>query len=273
MITNRTYGMDADVISYNARIVAGGNQSLSMQSLRQLNQFVISIKKMNLWANMVCWPFRAQHNAGSGVIAYSLGGLGIFNGTLVNSPIWGVDGISFGSSAQYIEYSPQFFVDFTKGGYSLLAVWSALGVPISSNEGAFNLFSSSDTNLQNVLTTGVGGGTTWLSQSRNYNNNRYFQNTGISQSISGNVGYGWNADALILQLNGVNITTTPIASSTPSNGLRTVRTTGRNNTNATLTSRVSYLMTFSPNIGMTSAQMTNIYTLAKQTLGQDLGLP
>lgn len=94
MITNRTYGMDADVIAYNARIVAGGNQSLSMQSLRQLNQFVISIKKMNLWANMICWPLRSNQNAGTGIIAYSLGGLGTYNGTLTNGPTWGINGIT-----------------------------------------------------------------------------------------------------------------------------------------------------------------------------------
>ena len=95
MITNRTYGMDTDVISYNARIVAGGNQSLSMQSLRQLNQFVISIKKMGLWYNMVCWPLRANQNAGTGLTAYSLGGLGTYNGTLTNGPIWANNGIIF----------------------------------------------------------------------------------------------------------------------------------------------------------------------------------
>ena len=94
MISNRTYGMDADVISYNARIVAGGNQSLSMQSLRQLNQFVISIKKMNLWHNIVCWPLRANQNAGAGTTAYSLGGFGTYNGTLVNSPTWEINGIN-----------------------------------------------------------------------------------------------------------------------------------------------------------------------------------
>ena len=95
MITNRTYGMDADVISYNARIVAGGNQSLSMQSLRQLNQFVISIKKMKLWYNMVCWPLRANQNAGTGLTAYSFGGLTRPNGTLTNGPIWANNGIIF----------------------------------------------------------------------------------------------------------------------------------------------------------------------------------
>ena len=94
MITNRTYGMDNDVIAYNARIIAGGNQGLSVQSLRQLNQFVISIKKMNLWYNIVCWPLRANQNAGTGVIAYSLGGFGTYNGTLVNSPIWQINGIN-----------------------------------------------------------------------------------------------------------------------------------------------------------------------------------
>ena len=105
MITNRTYGMDADVIAYNARIVAGGNQSLSMQSLRQLNQFVISIKKMKLWYNMVCWPLRANQNAGTGLIAYSLGGLTTQNGTLTNGPIWANNGIVFDGTNDYITIS------------------------------------------------------------------------------------------------------------------------------------------------------------------------
>ena len=98
MITNRTYGMDADVIAYNARIVAGGNQSLSMQSLRQLNQFVISIKKIGLWHNIVCWPLRANQNADAGAIAYSLGGLGIYNGTIYNSPTRQPNGLYFENS-------------------------------------------------------------------------------------------------------------------------------------------------------------------------------
>lgn len=104
MITNRTYGMDSDVISYNARIIAGGNQSLSMQSLRQLNQFVISIKKMNLWASMIFWPLRANQNAGSGTIVYSLGGLGVFNGTISGSPIQSPNGIIHTATGQDIDF-------------------------------------------------------------------------------------------------------------------------------------------------------------------------
>jgi hypothetical protein len=93
--------MDADVISYNARIIAGGNQSLSMQSLRQLNQFVISIKKMNLWASMICWPLRANQNAGSANTVYSLGGLQRSNATKTGGS-WGPDGIFFSGSTEYM---------------------------------------------------------------------------------------------------------------------------------------------------------------------------
>jgi hypothetical protein len=37
---------------------------------------------------------RGIHNAGTGSTVYSLGGLGTFNGTLVNSPTWGTNGIT-----------------------------------------------------------------------------------------------------------------------------------------------------------------------------------
>lgn len=104
MINNRTYGIDSDVIAYNARIVAGNNQSLSMQSLRQLNQFVIEIKKMNLWASIIFWPLKANQNAGTGTIAYSLGGLGIFNGTISNNPLWGNNGLTINADNQNITF-------------------------------------------------------------------------------------------------------------------------------------------------------------------------
>lgn len=239
---------------------------------QQIRDFSKRVNDLGLWNSMVCWPLRSSQNAGVGLTAYSLGGLGRFDGTLVGGPTWGADGISFGGNTQYIEYSPQFNVNFTLGGYSVHAVWSGLGVSVVSGEGSFLLFASPSGEIQNVATTGVGGGTTWMPQSRNYNGNRYasiFSNL----SISGNVGFGWNADTLTLQTNGANVTTAPTASSTPTNGNYTIRTTGRNNTTAPATSRISYLMAFTPNIGMTTLTMTAIYDLAKQTLGQGLSLP
>ena len=72
----------------------------------QINSFVKGIKDLGLYNNMVCWPLRSSQNAGTGTTAYSLGGLGSYNGTLVNGPTWGADGVTFNNaSAQYISTS------------------------------------------------------------------------------------------------------------------------------------------------------------------------
>lgn len=238
-----------------------------------IDKFVKGIKALGLYNSMVCWPLRSAQNAGSGETVYSLGGLGTFNGTLVGGPSWTADGITFGGNTQHIQYSPQFSIDFTEGGYSVHAVWSGLGVAVSSGEGAFGLFASSDGALENVITSGVLGGASWIAQSRNYNGNRYHGGSTGNLAISGNVGYGWNADTLTLQTNGSNITTNLNPSSTPANGLKTIRTAGRNNTTVAATSRVSYLMAFPPNVGMTAELMTSLYNVAKENLGLGLSLP
>jgi hypothetical protein len=63
-----------------------------------INHFVKGIKRLGLWSSMVCWPLRSAQNAGTGSTAYSLGGLGTYNGTLVNGPTWGVDGVDFSAA-------------------------------------------------------------------------------------------------------------------------------------------------------------------------------
>lgn len=65
----------------------------------QINLFVKGTKDLGLWGDMVCWPLRSTQNAGTGATAYSLGGFGIYDGTLVNSPTWGTDGITFTSGS------------------------------------------------------------------------------------------------------------------------------------------------------------------------------
>jgi hypothetical protein len=64
----------------------------------ELNHFVKGIKKLGLYSSMVCWPLRSAQNAGTGSTAYSLGGLGTYNGTLVNGPTWGADGVDFAAA-------------------------------------------------------------------------------------------------------------------------------------------------------------------------------
>jgi hypothetical protein len=72
----------------------------------QLQAFVLGVKQLGLWSSMVCWPLRSTQNAGTGSTAYSLGGLGTYNGTLINGPTWGADGVTFASaSSQQINVS------------------------------------------------------------------------------------------------------------------------------------------------------------------------
>ena len=86
-------GFDADAAAY---FVTAGVTDATAKS--QINAFVVGTKGLGLWSDMVCWPLRSTQNSGTGT-AYSLGGYGAFNGTLVNSPSWGVDGITFTSGS------------------------------------------------------------------------------------------------------------------------------------------------------------------------------
>ena len=68
----------------------------------EINHFVKAIKRLGLWDSMVCWPLRSSQNAGTGSTAYSLGGLGTYNGTLVNGPTWGADGVLTNGTSNYL---------------------------------------------------------------------------------------------------------------------------------------------------------------------------
>lgn len=103
----RTFGLDKDTVAFAQRVKAGSGTTILPNNLVQLNKFVVGIKRMRLWNQMVCWPMRSIHNAGIGSTVYSLGGLGTFNGTMVNSPTWENIGIKFIlPNRQYVDVSP-----------------------------------------------------------------------------------------------------------------------------------------------------------------------
>lgn len=86
-------GFDADADAYFTRASV-----TDATAKTQINAFVKGTKDLDLWNDMVCWPLRSTQNSGTNT-AYSLGGLGIYDGTLVNSPSWGVNGITFTSGS------------------------------------------------------------------------------------------------------------------------------------------------------------------------------
>jgi hypothetical protein len=95
MITNRTYGIDPDVVAYQARLTAGGVQALNPNALRKLNQFVIGLKKLNVWGLITdIWLSGSEYNAISGTITYALKS-GTNNATLSTPYIFTTKGLSF----------------------------------------------------------------------------------------------------------------------------------------------------------------------------------
>jgi hypothetical protein len=62
---------------------------------QQIRDFSKRVNDLGLWNSMVCWPLRSSQNAGVGTTAFSLGGLGRFDGTLVGGPTFGTDGVAY----------------------------------------------------------------------------------------------------------------------------------------------------------------------------------
>jgi len=96
----RFYDLDIDVKNYAKRIIDAGYKCPA--DINSVSDFVKGLKSYNLWGNLICWPLRANQNAGSGTMAYSLGKLGVYDGTLTNGPIWQANGINFDGINDYI---------------------------------------------------------------------------------------------------------------------------------------------------------------------------
>ena len=116
---------DPDAAAFCARSGASDRAAVSA--------FVRGVKDLGLWESMVCWPLRSEQNAGTGTTAYSLGGLGTFDGTLTNGPIWTADGVSFDGSNDYI-ITPLEANDYPNG-LSELVVFNA-----PTDTGSFSMF-------------------------------------------------------------------------------------------------------------------------------------
>jgi len=103
-MTFNTYARNNETRKYVKRIKNAG-KTLDAFSVLDIDNFVTGCKDLGIWNNMVCWPLRSTQNTGTNT-AFSLGGLGTFDGSLVNGPTWGVDGVNFSkSSIQWIETS------------------------------------------------------------------------------------------------------------------------------------------------------------------------
>ena len=274
------YPFDADTAAYISRA-----SITDRTAQNQLDQFVKGIKSLGLWDAMVAWPMQQLLNAGSGSTVYSLGGYGTYNGTMNGSAAWSPGGITFISDSDYIDYGT-FNVNISGGGFSVLSLFSGMGVPVTTVGDNFNFFRSSDGNasLTYQITNGVSGGTSWEFQASHFNPNYriYDLDHSYSSLVGTDIGFGWNADYItspalstsIFLYNGKTTKVNPVDHQQPSssgiNGNYTMRSYGRGNTSYAPrpSSRISYLIAFKPGINMTNQTMSAVYTLCQSTLCQ-----
>jgi hypothetical protein len=217
----------------------------------QINEFVKGVKALGIWNSMVCWPLRSTQNAGTGTTAYSLGGLGTFNGTLAGAslPTWGVNGVNFlpsissritaalALSQPFSTYGCISFNSLTNAG-SLFSGGSGTnaGIYNFSNSGKIEVFAGSE-----------------LTSSASYSLGSKFFPTGYFNGASSVVGINNSTN------NG----------SAGSNGISSLVIGNNQNENyAGKDIEIPFLMFVS-----NSAINSSVYSLYKTTLGSGLGLP
>jgi hypothetical protein len=267
MPRTRTYGLDVDAIAYAARVKAGSGVTILPENLKQINKFVIGVKKLGLWNSMVCWPMRSIHNAGRGSTVYSLGGQGLHNGTMVNGPVWNTNGSGIRFTAptvrQYINI-PTLTQSFNTDSSSFFAA------SISSYVFTVPRLIGEVSQPASELTVGITSA------------NKITYLTTWSGSIGSTVG-SLNLDFLTYNTFGVSFNYGLSSASYISNN--TVTTVSRLPSNVTTNFQIAagqqvsdhwngdiaYGVRFNRNL--TAAQMLEIKNLATKTIGISLKLP
>jgi hypothetical protein len=247
-------GFDADAAAYFT--TAGVTDATAKQ---QISDFVIGVKALGLYNNMACWTLRSSQNAGTGTTAYSLGGLGTFNGTLTNGPTWGTNGITFDGTDDYL------LTGYTGG----LSQFSAFSIAKSNSNGGVQYeFSKDDVALNREW--GILGDLGGLNQA-------FLYNPTLSQ-LSG------DASDLVIRMLCMRASSS-VYKFRKNNGSDNSGATGtltQASANLTIGARAGGSGTYFNGIVSTSilfntalsdSDTSSIYTLYKTTLGTGLGLP
>jgi hypothetical protein len=241
---NIAQGFDPDASAY---FVTAGVTDATAKT--QINEFVRGTKSLGLWSDMVCWPLRSTQNSGTGT-AYSLGGYGTFNGTLVNSPSWGVDGITFISGSSQTITVPNITISKTD---LILATCQAA---TSGNLRVINAVWGADSN---GIWAGFGGQYFWDVRSTvGINNRQVGGSVPTSRVFTHGIASTSGASFFV---NGTSILSNAVSSTNANMSSFQINQNGGNG-------NIAFAM-FSQSI----TGNASLYNLYKTTLGTGLGLP
>jgi hypothetical protein len=135
MPTTRQYQFDVDTKRYLNRVNThrslNGLPDIQKSDAADIDNFVVGLKDLGIFNDVICWLFRSIHNIGSGVSVASLGGFISQDASLISGsatlPTWTNNGIQITATDQGINtnisqqrvfatrglYSSMFFIDST----------------------------------------------------------------------------------------------------------------------------------------------------------------
>lgn len=148
----RSYGLQSETKQYLQRLYAYGRE-LAPTDISDVDNFIKGLKQLNLWQNIIAYPLRSQHNIGSASNVLSFGGIGKFDGLMINGPTWGLSGINFtAASSQYIRI-PNFLYSTVVTGFSMICLhqpdFTTIGRALLGNDGASATTRGLRINVQN----------------------------------------------------------------------------------------------------------------------------
>lgn len=260
--------LDKDALSFCS--ASGATDRLALSS------FVRGVKSLGLWNSMVCWPLRSSQNAGFGDTVYSLGGLGTFNGTRVNAPAWGVDGIDINAAnSNSITVNPSPLSDFANG-HSWFVVLNPTGpAPASSaNVNQFIATQAANGILLQLGAVGTGGADGFMVNARTQTE-RHSSNVGVGGLTAARNNFGFMAHNAAADETTYKRVGATLADVNPPVATTQVYTGTTMTISASGDGRhtLSLLMVTTPQFNLSASLQTALESLYKSTLGTGLGLP
>ena len=252
---------DKDAVSYFSR--AGVTDATAKS---QINAFVKGVKNLGLYNSMVCWPLRSSQNAGTGTTAYSLGGLGIYDGTLSGTtlPTWSSSGIVFSSVlSQYINIS----TSLASGQLNSLAFGVGSVSSVASGNRFFDFQDNSNATRRNPFLSYESFGSLTDFQLPNSGVATQQANVNLIEQLNTffSVCGSKESGTMRNSINGVSQNTSGGKTFSIGSGYNQARVAN------IFDGTVSFALLASTDF--TSAQVLSLHSLYKTTLGAGLGLP
>ena len=261
----RFYDLDIDVKNYAKRIVDAGYKCPA--DINSVSDFVKGLKILNLWGNVIFWPLRANQNAGTGLTAYSLGGLGTYNGTLVNGPTWQANGVNFIRANNTHITTPL--------NVQNLRRFTALVVANQTTHSSLDVLIAAwgTTTTENYFLMRKGGGTGNILNTyvRSAGSSRNVNTSGFSLGLFFMYGWGTQGANTIGTRNGVaggSVAFVPDGTGSSTLVFGVLHPPSNEPFNGSMASVI-----FFKDNELSTAQQLSVYTLYKNTLGKGLNLP